>query len=166
MLSRCFLLHCSYLCGSGRDVPWVVVALVAMTCSCFLSSFSLSLPECPTPGSKDVCLCCQRITELLRLSVFPSPSAALCVVLCNQKKPLKPDVLIYNPYIGKQQGLPSCCSQSTFTSSLLPKEGLGEKSQGSGRSLLLLPSRQAQLSACVRSHKRCEPSLILIPTFN
>lgn len=119
----------------------------------------------PTRGSRDVCLCCQRITELLRLHVFPSPSAALCVLLCNQK-PLKPDVLIYNSYIGKQSGLLSCCSESTFTSSLLPKEGLGEKSQGSGRSLLFLPSHQVQLSACGRSHKGCEPSLILIPNFN
>ena len=152
-----FLLHCSYL-SSTNITPhfeaekgaawsaatwWLSPPWHAAEGFGFLSSFSLAprlLFWVPCACEQGYA-CAARASQSCRDPVFFPAPLLFCVhvFLCNQKL-LKPDVLIYNPYTGKQLALPSRCSESTFTSSSLPKEELGIKSQTSDRGLPFLPA--------------------------
>lgn len=140
-------MHHTVLCsGKGCSLAaatwWLLLPQHAAEGFSFLSSF----PPAPWLLLWVSCTCSQGRVCAARgsqrcwnLMFFPAPLLlCVCWLLCNQKL-LKPDVLIYNPYSGKQPGLPFLYLY-TFTSSLLPKEGLGIESQTSGRGLLFLPA--------------------------
>lgn len=76
----------------GSDVLWLPWHVAGGLVSSLLSPCPwVCLCECPTLteyGSRNVCLCCQRITELLGLGVFPSPSAGLCFCVTRSHRSL------------------------------------------------------------------------------
>lgn len=116
-----FHLHCSYLSSTymaphfaaRRDAPrlaekwWLLLPEHVAEGLGFFSSFSLApwlLLLCVQVATR---VCAARGSQRCRDPMFPQPLCCSAhVFLCIQKL-LQPDVLIYNPYTGKQLGLPS-----------------------------------------------------------